>query len=263
LNHPPFDPITIGHDVTDPFEPFDVELLIRRSAKARRRRIVVTPGKIEVVAPEGTPDREIHLFLRQKGEWVRRQVRQMQQQRALVPPLAPSGLLHGAHLPYFGTLLPLKIEPRHGINRPAIAVDEMISAHLPAHWDHDVRAQKLPGLLTQWMKTELLAAALPLAQHHAEALGVVPAGLRVKQQRHLWGSCGQGGIINLNWRLIFAPLSAVEYVVVHELAHLRHRNHSPRFWSMVERHLPDFRERQEWLKQPENMVLYRAFEEAL
>ena len=71
----------------------------------------------------------------------------------------------------------------------------------------------------------------------------------IGNQKTLWGSCSPKDVISLNWRLIAAPREVFEYVVVHELCHLRERNHSSRFWGLVEELMPDYRERRAWLKE--------------
>lgn len=85
--------------------------------------------------------------------------------------------------------------------------------------------------------------------HYAPHLGVAPPPLRLSSARTRWGSCSHHGGISLNWRLVFMPLAIIDYVVAHELAHLREMNHSPRFWSVVEQLCPDWRARRLELRQ--------------
>jgi predicted metal-dependent hydrolase len=82
----------------------------------------------------------------------------------------------------------------------------------------------------------------------AARMGVQPGRLRIADQKTLWGSCGGSGTISLNWRLVLAPAEVFRYVVIHELAHLVHRNHSRRFWSLVERQMPDYAPARRWLR---------------
>ena len=85
--------------------------------------------------------------------------------------------------------------------------------------------------------------------HYAPLLGVAPPPLRLSSARTRWGSCSHHGGISLNWRLVFMPLAVVDYVVAHELAHLKEMNHGPRFWSVVEQLCPDWRVRRLELRQ--------------
>jgi predicted metal-dependent hydrolase len=87
-----------------------------------------------------------------------------------------------------------------------------------------------------------------LAEEEAERIGVTYARIRIGGQRTLWGSCSPRGTLSFNWRLVLAPLEVLDYVVVHELCHLRVPNHSRRFWELVERHRPRWREQRDWLR---------------
>jgi hypothetical protein len=85
----------------------------------------------------------------------------------------------------------------------------------------------------------------------------MPAAVRIKQHRRLWGSCTSKGAINLNWRLILAPPAVFEYVVVHELCHLREPNHQAPFWRLVGEILPEFEEQRRWLKANGHLLTLR------
>src|SRR5262245_16270243 len=87
-----------------------------------------------------------------------------------------------------------------------------------------------------------------LAQEEAERIGVVYRRIRIGGQRTLWGSCSARGTLSFNWRLVLAPHEVLDYVVVHELCHLRVPNHSRQFWALVERHRPGWRQQRDWLR---------------
>jgi predicted metal-dependent hydrolase len=105
---------------------------------------------------------------------------------------------------------------------------------------------------------ELVSA---LAEEEAERLGVAYRRIRIGGQRTLWGSCSRGGTLSFNWRLVLAPVEVLDYVVVHELCHLRFLDHSQRFWGLVERRRPHWREQRDWLREhgPE-LLAFRASE---
>jgi predicted metal-dependent hydrolase len=91
---------------------------------------------------------------------------------------------------------------------------------------------------------ELISA---LAEEQAERIGVEYRRIRIGGQRTLWGSCSPGGTLSFNWRLVLAPPEVLDYVVVHELCHLRVSNHSRRFWALVEQHRAHWRHQRDWL----------------
>ncbi len=79
-------------------------------------------------------------------------------------------------------------------------------------------------------------------------MGLAPSRVSIRDQKTKWGACTSRGTVTLNWRLVMAPPEVLDYVVVHELAHLAELNHSPRFWAIVERHCPDWKRHRDWLK---------------
>lgn len=89
-------------------------------------------------------------------------------------------------------------------------------------------------------------------EYYAKALGVACQYILIGDQKTFWGSCSSRGRISYNWHLILMPEKIQDYVVVHELCHLLEMNHSPRFWSLVEKTIPDYRERRKWLKEHGN-----------
>ncbi|MEE8381899.1 MAG: M48 family metallopeptidase [Thermodesulfobacteriota bacterium] len=85
-------------------------------------------------------------------------------------------------------------------------------------------------------------------KRYGKRLGVLPRDIKIKDQKKRWGSCSNNGILRFNWRISMAPVSIIDYIVVHELCHLKIKSHSPDFWKLVSLALPDYQERREWLK---------------
>jgi hypothetical protein len=86
-----------------------------------------------------------------------------------------------------------------------------------------------------------------LVEDEAAALGVEAGKIQIRDQRTRWGSCSANGNLSFNWRLVLAPFEVLDYVVVHEVCHLREANHSRRFWRLVESRRPDWRDQKVWL----------------
>ena len=103
----------------------------------------------------------------------------------------------------------------------------------------------LPELLKAWFRQRADERLPSRLKELAAALGVSPAGVRIRAQRSRWGSCSSNGRISLNWRLVMLPLELADYVLVHELCHLRHMDHSEEFWNLVASAVPDYLERRE------------------
>jgi predicted metal-dependent hydrolase len=133
-------------------------------------------------------------------------------------------------------------------------VEHVLAQHRP--WIEEQRRRQVPRLRLERLSVsqseariaarELLTA---LADEEAPRLDVAYRRIRIGDQRTLWGSCSTSGTLSFNWRLVLAPLEVADYVVMHELCHLRVQGHSQRFWSLVEDHRPHFGEQRAWLRQ--------------
>ena len=101
----------------------------------------------------------------------------------------------------------------------------------------------LRSLIERWYRAEATTHFARRVEHYASRLGVRPSKVTIRGQHSRWGSCSAKGTVSLNWRLMLVPGELADYVVVHELCHLRHLDHSPRFWAMVGGVIPDYRRR--------------------
>ena len=104
-----------------------------------------------------------------------------------------------------------------------------------------------PAAIERWYRREARATLGRAVAREAPRLGVAPATIAVRDQRSRWGSCSSRGTLSFNWRLLLAPVDVLDYVVVHELLHLREANHSPAFWRLLDLDRPAWREQSAWL----------------
>jgi predicted metal-dependent hydrolase len=187
-------------------------------------------GEVTVVAPTRTGLKHALDFARGEKDWIARQ-------RARVP--APVKLAPGARLPFRGQMH----EVRHG------------TGSAPAWHDGEARllwvtgrAEHAPRRLADFLKRQTRALCESRALDYAAIIGVAPARLTIRDTETRWGSCSAARTISFSWRLIFAPDFVRDYVVAHEVAHLKEMNHGPRFWKLVEKLHPDFKAAQAWLR---------------
>jgi predicted metal-dependent hydrolase len=131
-------------------------------------------------------------------------------------------------------------------------IERIVDSH--RSWIASERAKQRPRLRLDRRVVSEVEARLAvrelvamLVDEEAPTIGVSPARIQIRDQRSRWGSCSTRGTLSFNWRLVLAPFDVLDYVVVHELCHLREPNHSSRFWRLVERHRPDWRTQRDWL----------------
>jgi len=194
-----------------------IEYSVRRSSRARRVRVSVEAERgVEVVLPRRAPEREAAAAIRELRPWIERRVAELDRARATVAARAGT-------VPYLGQTLRLVGQPgRTRVHRRA-ALERFYR-----------RAAR------QEVGDRLDAAC-------AQA-GTTYTQLTIRGQRTRWASCSRTGAMSFNWRLLLAPAPVLDYVVWHEVCHLEVLDHSPRFWSLLERRCPGSREQVRWLR---------------
>jgi predicted metal-dependent hydrolase len=228
---------------------------LRRSARARRLRLAVHPSGVEVVAPPGAREGEIAAFVEQNRAWIRTKLGALQRLLAAHP--GSARLIDGGRLLYRGRAVELRIAAAAHA-RPQVRESDAIEVMIPGVLATDEREAVVERALRRWLIERARADAGAYIDRHGPPHNLLPTSVRIKDQKHLWGSCSVKGAINLNWRLILAPPAAFEYVVVHELCHLRVPNHQAAFWRLVGRILPDFEEQRRWLKANGHLLTLRS-----
>ena len=216
---------------------------LRRSATATERRITVTPGHVEVMALTTDADDDIASFLDRKRQWLFNTMRDMERiaaSRHAVPRFAT-----GSKIPYRGRNMSLIV--RHSdAERAAVSYRNGFIVDLP-HWTGEDADHLVASELQHWLKQRARRDVTEIAGDYGKRFGLVPRSIRVADFTHGWGSCGPEGNVLINWHLIFAPRKVLEYVVVHELAHLRVRSHGPEFWGLLAALLTNYEQSRLWL----------------
>jgi predicted metal-dependent hydrolase len=108
--------------------------------------------------------------------------------------------------------------------------------------------RQISALLKDWYMGQANELLIPRIKHYAKQIGVDYRRVLILDLKYRWGSCTPKNNLNFNWRLIKAPMSVIEYVIVHELAHLLEHNHGTRFWTIVKTQAPQYERAKEWLK---------------
>jgi predicted metal-dependent hydrolase len=218
--------------------------VIRSAARKRTMQLTVDAGRNVVVrVPVRTGLPEIRAFVERRRAWITGRL-----EKAIAVP-AERQFTEGAALPYMGRTLALEIVPAPG-NRASVAMrGEALRAAVPFDSAGAAPHESVRRAVLAWYRTRAAAAVDEFIRSWTPFAGKNPTRVWIRDQKTRWGSCAADGSLRLNWRLAMADPQLIEYVVVHELAHLTHRNHGPGFWAEVERALPDWKARRLALRQ--------------
>jgi predicted metal-dependent hydrolase len=215
--------------------------------RGRRRTIgfTVNADGLTVAAPRWVGIAEVEEAIREREAWIFTKLAEMQRHRAATPQVRWE---EGGTFPYLGETITLRLTSS---TRRAISVifdrgARTLTVSLPP----DASATQLKDRVQAWLQNEARALFRERLAVFEARLGVRHRVLRLSSAKTRWGSCSADGRILLNWRLIHFPLSSIDYVVAHELAHLKEMNHSPRFWATVADILPEYQSAREHMKQP-------------
>jgi predicted metal-dependent hydrolase len=225
--------------------------LVRRSDRARRSRLTVTEtGEVIVVLPRRAPGGDAALLVARHARWLDRHIAKVRDERARLD--ARPALADGRVLQVGGT--PLEIRVVDGVAARDRDVDgaargrvEAAAGQVIVRLGRDGR--DAPAVLEAWLRARARQILAERVAAHAPGIGVRPGRIAVRDQRSRWASASRSGSLSFSWRLILAPPFVLDAVVVHELAHLRIRGHSPAFWRLVTSHAPRTPEARRWLRE--------------
>jgi predicted metal-dependent hydrolase len=223
----------------------EIAYQLRRTAAASERRITVTPGCVEVLALVTDDDAAIEGFLDRKRQWLFDTVRQVQE-IAATRPTVPR-FMTGSKIPYRGRMSSLTVR-RHDGPRVEIAYKGGFIVDLPSYVSPTAADAVVATEIRLWLKQRARRDVHDVAATYEKRFGLRPRAIRVSEFVTGWGSCGPNGTIHIDWRLVFAPKRVLEYVVVHELAHLKYRSHGDVFWAFLTSMRPDFERYKTWLE---------------
>jgi predicted metal-dependent hydrolase len=204
-----------------------------RSKRKTLSLIVENDGTLTVRAPLRMKEADIRRFIEVKQDWIKQK-----QAKVLKDAVAPRQYVNGERFLYLGREIPLRIVPNGKPALVMVRVFKLTKSAQPQAESH----------FTAWYKKQARMVLTERVALFARNHDFEPEKLRISSARTRWGSCSAKGTLSFTWRLVMAPLDVIDYVVVHELCHLKEMNHSKAFWAQVRGILPDYRERRKWLK---------------
>ena len=207
----------------------ELDYAVRRSGRAKRTRVTVHPDRtVEVVIPKRAAEREAHDAVRELRPWIERRLRALDRAGDELPRTPGT-------VPYLGEELAVVRQP--GRTRVHRRAGELL---VPQAGTREA--------IERWYRNQARKEVAPRLDAAVARAGVRYTRLTIRGQRTRWASCSTTGAMSFNWRLLLAPPEILDYVVEHEVAHLTHMDHSPRFWALLESRAPDWRTHARWLK---------------
>jgi len=220
-----------------------IETVIYQTIRTRKRKKTISimvgrNGQVTVRAPVGVSTQAIDALLDKKRRWIQQKQREWGERQPL---LYRKQFVSGERFLYLGESFPLEFSRLEEdpfplkLSRDTFFLDE--------RWSDRAR-----DLFVDWYKTRAGGIVRQRVEFYSQQMQLFPQKERITSGKYRWGGCTARRWLSFNWRIVMAPLQIIDYLVVHELAHIRERSHSPTFWSIVETFAPDYRASREWLK---------------
>jgi len=215
---------------------------LEHTARRRTVNIAVDPRRgVLMKAPVSLPGDRLTALMRRKAPWILERRRKL---RELSRPWRRE-FVSGESFTYLGRNYRLKVARDGSSPTHAALVGKRLRVVVGRH---DARARAVRKALWEWYQRRAAARLPERAAFWAKKLGVSPPPVIIREQAKRWGSCDRKGRLLLNWRIVLAPLSLVDYVIAHEACHLVHPDHGPAFWKLLGRVVPDWESRRERLR---------------
>jgi len=223
-----------------------ISYIVKRSTRAKHVRLEVRPENgLMVVVPQRYGIRQLPGVLKAKREWI---LSTLAGYREVHPLDSGKELSSDKTIPYLGRDVELVTRESPG-NTESVWLERgrLVVSLRPASGSFNF-------VLERWYRMRARRLIKKRADELSARLGVPYGRLVIRGQRTRWGSCSAKGNLSINWRLMMAPEPVIDYVIIHELAHLKEMNHSRRFWQLVAEHCPRWREHRRWLKDHEAVL---------
>lgn len=224
--------------------PFDFKISF--SHRRRTVQLAVIRGEVNVRAPIGISSDYVHSLLWEKQAWILEHVKSYQLNSMPAWSSREDILFAGDVLPFSWRVA----------SKASVVLDQhAMVVSVPNRVLESRREHYLAGQIQRYFSDIASHFFQNKVVVFAERMQLQPTAVRIGNWRRRWGCCDSKGVIGFNWRLVQAPVWVAEYVVVHELAHLRYMNHSVAFWQLVEWYSPDYKQAQLWLKRNQHRLL--------
>jgi hypothetical protein len=224
-----------------------IEVRVRESNKARTSRIIVGPKRpLEIIVPHGVSDAEVDRILGERRSWIRAKTARASEIADRIPQL---GLDQAGVVWLDLEPVPVDIIQTTAFDAGPLRAQLRDGRLVVGNVSFSSSEDEVTRAIDRWYRREARHMVTEVAEREAARLRLSYLAIAIRDQRTRWGSCSLRGNLSFNWRLAIAPREVREYVVVHELLHLREPNHSRAFWRLLDAAMPGWPEQARWLRE--------------
>ena len=222
----------------------DTTLPVQLVRTDRRKTVSISleDGAVRVLAPKRLAESRIQEIVNKKSNWISKRLKD----QAAAPTVQSKQFVDGETFSYLGKRYPF--ERRHDVQSNV----KLKSGRLISTLDSTVSEKEAIEIhraqVTNWYRDRATDVLIQKTTQHGDALKLTPSAINIKNYKARWGSCSINGEISYNWKIMMAPPRVIDYVVIHELSHLVHHDHSDKFWRQVGKSFPEYRECRAWLR---------------
>ena len=234
--------------------------------RSRRKTLSlqVKYGQVFVRAPLYLDNQSISSFIQKKDAWLKAKITEQNQTANLC-----CDFTQGAKLFLFGQLVTLSIIFTHSVIKADVYLTSLIDNQqdlvvaFPLRYQQKLadESQLIAAVkkrIEHYLKDQAQKIIQPKVDYYAKLTQLTPTAIKIRQYRARWGSCNNRGELSFNYLLMMLPMQVIDYVIVHELCHLRHLNHSKHFWQLVAQYFPDYNEAKNWIKRNQSALHWRT-----
>jgi predicted metal-dependent hydrolase len=221
--------------------------IIRSARRKKTIALSIEPtGYVLVRAPINTPYPRLTQIVKSKAKWI---IRRLGSLDNTLPPVKKE-FVSGESFPLLGRHVRLKVLQDSDVNKPVVRMHRgRIKVIVNTINDNGKSSIEIKDAITKWYRLQAAKRIPERTKVYSKKMGLEEPKVFIRDQQKRWGSCNSKGILRFNWRIIMAPMSLIDYVVVHEICHLKYMNHSKLFWKYLGMIMPDYEKRERSLKE--------------
>ncbi|WP_053956869.1 M48 family metallopeptidase [Inediibacterium massiliense] len=221
------------------YKEFEFSHIVKKSDRKTFEIRIEPPDLVILKAPKKAKEEDIIKILKRKEKWIRNKLQLLKKINCL-----QKQYINGENFLYLGKNYLLKIIINSTVKNSTVeGIDQNLVVTMK---ENDQQALK--DIVINWYAQKALEKIVERVNDFQKYFEVKPNKITIKNQKTRWGSCSSKRNLNFNFRIIIAPIEIIDYLVVHEMCHLIHMDHSKNFWGLVESIIPDYKKRREWLK---------------